>query len=84
MSSGVAIPLHLAVHILGFTVSVGLAAYAIARRDDAESGWLSFAAGGALVAVSHAVSGALVSGGPAWPSYIRAAGYAALAVGAAG
>lgn len=84
MSSGVPIPLHVAVHVLGLTVAVGLAAYAVSRRADAGPGWVSLVVGGALLAVSHVMGGSLVGADLAWPVYLRAAGYAALAVGSAG
>lgn len=84
MTTGVAVPLHLAVHVLGLTVAAGLAVYALGRRDDAGPGWLSLTIGAVLLATSHAVSGALVAPDLAWPVYLRAAGYAALAVGSAG
>ncbi len=84
MNSGIPIPLHVAVHVLGLTVAAGLAAYAASRRSDAGPGWISLAVGGVLLAVSHAVGGALLAPDLAWPVYLRAAGYAAVAVGSAG
>ncbi|MGH3442511.1 MAG: hypothetical protein ACRDUY_10830, partial [Nitriliruptorales bacterium] len=65
--SGVPVPLHLAVHLLGLTAAVGLAVHAATRRTDAGPGWRSLAAGGAFLAASHAVAGALVAPGLAWP-----------------
>ncbi len=84
MNGGVAIPLHLTVHVLGLTVALGLVAYAVARRRQADAGWMGLLLGGLLIAVSHVATGALLAGGALWPAYLRAAGYAALAVGAAG
>ena len=84
MTGGVAIPLHLTVHVLGLTVALGLAAYAAARRRQASVGWGGLLLGGLLLAVSHAATGALLAGDALWPAYLRAAGYAAVAVGAAG
>ena len=84
MTGGVSIPLHLAVHVLGLTVAVGLAAYGLARRREAGATWPGLVLGGGLLAVAHAASGALLVGDLAWPVYLRAAGYAGLAVGAAG
>jgi signal transduction histidine kinase/HAMP domain-containing protein len=84
MGNGVVIPLHLAVHVLGLTVASGLVAYAVVRRREVSVGWLGLLVGGLLLAVSHVASGALVTGDLPWPVYVRAAGYAAVAVGAAG
>ncbi|MBW3658732.1 MAG: HAMP domain-containing protein, partial [Actinobacteria bacterium] len=78
------IPLHLAVHVLGLTVTLGLAGYAVLRRRDASVGWVGLFVGGLLLAVSHVATGSLLAGDAGWPIYLRAAGYAALAVGAAG
>ncbi len=83
-NSGVVIPLHLAVHVLGLTVAFGLAGYAAVRRGEASVGWLGLLVGGLLLGVSHIATGALLAGDTGWPLYLRAAGYAALAVGAAG
>jgi PAS domain S-box-containing protein len=84
MGNGVVIPLHLAVHVLGLTVTLGLAGYAVVRRRDAGTGWLGLLVGGLLLATSHVATGSLAAGDLAWPLYVRAAGYAAVAVGAAG
>ncbi|MDX1657636.1 MAG: ATP-binding protein [Nitriliruptorales bacterium] len=84
MTGGVSIPLHLAVHVLGLTVAAGLAAYGLARRRGAGSAWPGLVVGGGLLAVSHVATGALLTGDLAWPVYLRAAGYAGIAVGAAG
>ena len=78
------IPVHLTVHVLGLTVVSGLAVYALARRERASGAWHALAVGGLLLAVSHVATGALLADELAWPVYVRAAGYAALAVGAAG
>ncbi|MBW3664669.1 MAG: HAMP domain-containing protein [Actinobacteria bacterium] len=77
-----AIPLHLAVHVLGLTVALALTA--TSRRSRGSDGWLGFALGGLMLAASYVVTGALIAPDHAWPVYLRAAGYAALAVGAAG
>lgn len=84
MGNGVLVPLHLAVHVLGLTVALGLAGYAVVQRRRATVGWVGLLVGGTLIATSHIVTGALVAGELGWPIYLRAAGYAALAVGAAG
>ena len=84
MTGGVSIPLHLAVHVLGLTVAAGLAAYGLARRREAGPAWPGLVVGGGLLAVSHVATGALLTGDLAWPIYLRAAGYAGIAVGAAG
>ncbi|MBW3561375.1 MAG: PAS domain S-box protein [Actinobacteria bacterium] len=84
MTAGVPIPLHVAVHVLGLTVAAGLAVYGVVRRDDAGPGWISLVFGALLLAGSHVIAGALVAPELAWPLYLRAAGYAALAVGSAG
>ena len=84
MGNGVVIPLHLAVHVLGLTVAFGLAGYAVVRRREASVGWAGLLVGGLLLGISHIATGALLATDTAWPLYLRAAGYAALAVGAAG
>ena len=78
------VPLHLAVHVLGLAVAASLAWYAAARRSSAGATWAGLTFGGLLLAASHAVTGALVANDLAWPVFLRAAGYAALAVGSAG
>jgi PAS domain S-box-containing protein len=83
MADVLEVPLHLAVHVSGLAVAAGLVAFALARRDRIGSAWIGLVVGGALLGVSHLSVGALVGEGLAWPLYLRAAGYAALAVGAA-
>lgn len=84
MTSSVAVPLHLAVHVLGVAVTLALAVHALVRRrGDAPAGWLAVLVGAALLTSSHVGAGALVAGA-AWPVYARIAGYAALAVGLSG
>lgn len=84
MGDVLAIPLHLAVHVSGFGVAAGLAAYAVVRRDELGAGWLALVVGAGLLAVSSLVLGAELAEGMAWPLYVRAAGYAGVAFGAAG
>jgi len=82
--NGVPMPLHVAVHLVGLTAALGLAVVAVVRRREAARGWIALGLGGASLAVSHIVTGSLLAGDQAWPVYLRAAGYALLAVGAAG
>lgn len=84
MGDVLAIPLHLAVHVSGFGVAAGLAAYAVVRRVRLGAGWLSVVVGASLLAVSSLVLGARLAEGLAWPLYVRAAGYAGVAFGVAG
>lgn len=84
MGTGIETSLHLAVHLLGFTVAVGLTTYALSRRGQGGAEWTGLTVGGVLLAVSHVAMGGLFSGGGIWPLYARVAGYAALALGAAG
>jgi signal transduction histidine kinase/HAMP domain-containing protein len=90
----VAIPLHLAVHLAGVAVAGGLALLVLlpltGRRRDTLTGLVPtparfvVALGGGLLAVSHLLVGSLAAEAHGWPLLVRAAGYAALAVGAAG
>ena len=84
MGDVLGLPLHLAVHVSGFAVAAGLAAYAVVHRDELGPGWLSLLVGATLVGVSSLVLGAQLAEGLAWPLYVRAAGYAGIAFGAAG
>lgn len=85
MTSSVAIPLHLAVHVLGMAVALGIAVLAVARRrGESPAGWLAVLIGAVLLAGSHGGAGALWADPAAWPVYARIAGYAALAVGLSG
>jgi two-component system, OmpR family, phosphate regulon sensor histidine kinase PhoR len=91
----VSIPLHLAVHLSGVAVAAGLALLVLlppigSRRHEspltalpAPARW-SVTLGAALLAASHLVVGSLVADPDTWPLLLRAGGYAALAVGAAG
>jgi hypothetical protein len=79
----VAVPLHLTVHVLGLAAAAGLVAVALHERRD-HPGRLGVAVGGLLLLASHLVVGSLVAGSGEWPLLLRTAGYAALAVGAAG
>ena len=78
-----AIPLHLGVHVLGLAVAAGLTTIAFTERRD-HPGRLGIAVGGLLLLLSHLVTGALLAEAHQWPLLLRTAGYAALAVGAAG
>lgn len=84
MGDVLAIPLHLAVHVSGFGLAAGLAAYAVVRRHELGSTWTSLAAGALLLGVSSVVFGGQFAQGDAWPMYVRAAGYAGLAFGVVG
>lgn len=84
-----AIVLHLAVHLLGTAVAVGLGLLALVSplagpRAVPRSARSAVAVGGILLAVSHLAVGSLLAEPDGWPLLVRAAGYAALAVGAAG
>jgi two-component system, OmpR family, phosphate regulon sensor histidine kinase PhoR len=90
----VAIPLHLAVHLAGVAVAGGLALLVLLpptghRRWGAPStvsgaARTAVAVGALLLAASHLVVGSLAADADTWPLLLRAGGYAALAVGAAG
>lgn len=84
MTTTTAVPIHLAVHLLGLAVCVALVALAVTRRRESGPGWLGIALGASLLATSHVLTGALVTADLAWPVYLRIAGYAAIAVGGAG
>ncbi len=84
MNAGVPIPLHLAVHLVGLAAVAGLLAWAWTRRAELGGSWLGFLVGGGLLAAQHVALGLTVADGTAWPVFVRAAAYAALAVGAAG
>lgn len=77
------IPLHLAVHVLGLAVALGLAGVGLARGQGRIVS-IGLMLGGALLATTHLVTGLLLAPDTAWPLYLRVAGYAALAVGAVG
>lgn len=74
MTTTTAVPIHLAVHLLGLAVCVALAALAVTSRRDAGPGWLGVALGGLLLATSHVLTGALVTADLSWPVYLRVAG----------
>lgn len=84
MGDDLGIPLHLAVHVSGFAVAAGLAAYAAVRRDQLGAGWMALVVGASLLGVSSVALGAELASGLAWPLYVRAAGYAGIAFGVAG
>lgn len=84
MGEVVEVPLLLAVHVSGLAVTAGIAGYAISRRRAAGPAWSGLVLGGLLLALTHVVDGALLAPNTTWPLYVRAAGYAAFAVGAAG
>lgn len=87
-----AIPLHLAVHLAGLAVAGGLVLLVSLpvsgrrRRPGPPGGSarVAVALGAGLLAASHLVVGSLVAEADGWPLLLRAAGYAALAIGAAG
>jgi two-component system, OmpR family, sensor histidine kinase VicK len=80
---GVPIPVHLAVHVLGLAVAAGLVPAALVQRRDAP-GRAAVAVGAVLLAVSHLLLGGLWAGPTGPVLLLRTAGYAAVAVGAAG
>jgi PAS domain S-box-containing protein len=80
---GVPIPVHLAVHVLGLAVAAGLVPAAFVRRGDAP-GRIAMAVGAAALATSHLLLGGLWVDPAGLVLLLRTAGYAALAVGAAG
>lgn len=84
MGTGFAIPLHLAVHVLGLAVAAGLAVLVLVERRTDLGGRVGIVFGATLLAVSHLGVGALVAEPDGPVLLLRAAGYAALAVGAAG
>jgi PAS domain S-box-containing protein len=80
---GVPIPVHLAVHVLGLAVAAGLVAAALLTPRGTTSR-LPLAVGATALAASHLLLGGLWAD-PAGPILLlRTAGYAAVAVGAAG
>ncbi len=79
-----AIPLHLAVHVLGVAVAAGLAGLGWTRRAQVGATWPGVVAGGGLIALSHLLAGAVLVEVATVPLVLRAAGYAGLAVGALG
>lgn len=89
------IPLHLAVHLGGVTVAAALVLLVLLSPTTATTGRSdprslpltsrgTIALGAGLLLVSHLVVGALLAEAEGWPLLLRAAGYAALAVGSAG
>jgi two-component system, OmpR family, sensor histidine kinase VicK len=80
---GVPIPVHLAVHVLGLAVAAGLVPAALVQRRDAP-GRLALAVGAILLAASHLLLGGLWADPTGPVLLLRTAGYAAVAVGAAG
>jgi PAS domain S-box-containing protein len=80
---GVPIPVHLAVHVLGLAVAAGLLPAALVQRRDAP-GRLALAVGAVLLATSHLLLGGLWADPTGPVLLLRTAGYAAVAVGAAG
>lgn len=83
MGPTIAIPAHLAVHVLGAAVCAALA-FDAGRRGGRPVGWVWTFAGAALLAVSHLVVGGLFVEDLGWPMLLRVAGYVGLAVGGAG
>jgi PAS domain S-box-containing protein len=80
---GVPIPVHLAVHVLGLAVAAGLVA-AVLLNPRGTTTRLPLAVGAGALAASHLLLGGLWAD-PAGPILLlRTAGYAAIAVGAAG
>ncbi len=79
-----AIPLHLAVHVLGLAVAAGLTGLGWTRREEFGPTWPGLVLGGGLIALSHLVAGAVAVDSGTVPLVLRAAGYAGLAVGALG
>ncbi len=79
-----AIPLHLAVHVLGVAVAAGLTGLGWTRREQFGATWPGVVVGGALIALSHLLAGAVAVDVATVPLVLRAAGYAGLAVGALG
>jgi len=84
MGEVVDVPLLLAVHVSGLAVTAGIAGFALSRRRAAGPAWSGLVLGGLLLALTHVFEGALLAPDTTWPLYVRAAGYAAFAVGAAG
>jgi two-component system, OmpR family, sensor histidine kinase VicK len=80
---GVPIPVHLAVHVLGLAVAAGLVPAALVQRRDAP-GRAAVAVGAVLLAMSHLLLGGLWADPTGPVLLLRTAGYAAVAVGAAG
>jgi two-component system, OmpR family, sensor histidine kinase VicK len=80
---GVPIPVHLAVHVLGLAVAAGLVPAALVQRRDAP-GRVAVAVGAILLAASHLLLGGLWAEPTGPVLLLRTAGYAAVAVGAAG
>ena len=78
-----AVPLHLAVHVLGLAVAAGLTVVAVGERRE-HPARIGVAFGGLLLLASHLVVGSLLAEADGWPLLLRTAGYTALAVGAAG
>jgi two-component system, OmpR family, sensor histidine kinase ResE len=84
MGDVLAIPLHLAVHVSGFGLAAGLAAFAVVRRNDLGTSAVGLLAGAVLLGLSSLVLGAHLADGMAWPVYVRAAGFAGIAIGVVG
>ncbi|MFP5309836.1 MAG: ATP-binding protein [Actinomycetes bacterium] len=84
MIGGVVIPVHLVVHVLGLAVTAGLVAVALAGRARTSPSWPALAAGAGALATSHVAAGALLATTVGWPVYLRAVGYALVAVGVGG
>jgi PAS domain S-box-containing protein len=91
MSAGLSTPLHLAANLLALFAAAGLA-LAVLRRPGAAPGErgraggrepaaLLVAAGAAVIAVGHGLSGALLEGGAGAVPWLLAAGLVAVAVG---
>lgn len=84
-----AIVLHLAVHLLGVAVAAGLALFVTRRGPDGTRvldgvARRSVLAGAAALIGAYLAVGGLVAEPDGWPLLLRAAGYAAIAVGVAG
>lgn len=84
MGDVLAIPLHLAVHVSGFGLAAGLAAFAVVRRRDLGTSAVALVAGAVLLGLSSLVLGAHLADGMAWPVYARAVGFAGIAIGVVG
>jgi signal transduction histidine kinase/HAMP domain-containing protein len=81
---GVVIPVHLVVHVLGLAVTAGLVVVAVTGRRRCSPSWPALAAGSAALATSHVAAGGLLVADVPWPVYVRAVGYALVAVGVGG
>jgi two-component system sensor histidine kinase VicK len=76
--------LHLAVHVLGVAVAAGLIALGWGRREDVGPTWPGLVVGGAALVASYVLAGTLALESATLSLVLRAAGYAGIAIGAAG